>query len=411
MLLSGSNPRCDSRLPHFVLAMCLALAVTSLTGGQARAQTLIWGEEFNGMFDKTWVTVPGMPEPTVFGNPVQYLGAPTTAFETVGSQGVLRMTRIMTTLQRVGFHSSETFPLVNNYVELRVNTLTQDEFHIDGLVELWLIDAANNTNFVRVCLFGSQSSNFRTFQAESSVVGYFEHGYEYQNDTWYRLRLKVEPGTVYAELRSDTDQSLLDSFTFAHDLTLEGSSFRIGVGQWMAFPPGDTRTDSAVDYIRLYGTCLESPTVAIDTHATAACPGQVTEFHATTNVGVLSQATWNRNNVAINTNDPRYTITSVGDSHTLTIPPVQLGDSGVYTLDAEGSCGNAVSEDRPMDVFVSATGDVNEDGVTNGRDIHFFAKLVGNGGLLVPGYCAADMDGSGFVDVADIPLFVTLLVH
>jgi len=403
--------RLFSRFNIHGLAACLALAALLRVTSQARAQTLVWGEEFNAAFSHTWVTTPGLPEPTVVGNPVQYLGAPTTAFQTVDGQGVLRMTRALTTLQRVGFHTSETFPLTDGYVELRVNTLTQDAMHIDGLAELWLIDAADNTNFVRVCLFGSFTSNFRTFQAESSGGAYVENPFDYTNDTWYRLRLRFAPGVVVAEVRSDDDQTLLDSVEYEHDLTTPGSAYQIGVAQWAAFPPGDTVEDSAVDYVRLYATCVEGPSVTIEPHPNVACPGQTTEFHATTHVGTLGEVKWRRNNIDIDLNDTHYTATSAGDNHTLLIDPIRPVDSGTYTLYALGACGSAVSEDSPMTVFASATGDVNEDGVTNGRDIQAFAKLLVNGGFLVPGYCAADMDSSGFVDINDIPQFVARLTQ
>ena len=96
----------------------------------------------------------------------------------------------------------------------------------------------------------------------------------------------------------------------------------------------------------------------------------------------------------------------------LTIDPVTLGDAANYSVVVNDLCGLAFSNIATLTVFSTGGGDVNGDGLTNGRDIQMFADILINSPAGPPsqGFCAADMSGNGLAGIEDIALFVQALL-
>lgn len=97
-------------------------------------------------------------------------------------------------------------------------------------------------------------------------------------------------------------------------------------------------------------------------------------------------------------------IVSGGDTFT---PMVNA--AGTYVLTA--ACDDCEDTDG---VIVSAvtflSGDVNNDGLINGKDVQAFVDVILGSNLSLQGRCAADLDSSGEVDLADISAFVAMLL-
>ena len=95
----------------------------------------------------------------------------------------------------------------------------------------------------------------------------------------------------------------------------------------------------------------------------------------------------------------------------LTIDPVQPGDAGEdYNCIATNACGATTSDHVRLIVFLPASGDGNGSGHTDGADIAGFVSAAVGGGPALGASCSYDMNGDGVVTLADVPLFLVLLL-
>lgn len=74
------------------------------------------------------------------------------------------------------------------------------------------------------------------------------------------------------------------------------------------------------------------------------------------------------------------------------------------------SCGSATTDVATLTVWPTATGDANQDGIIDGRDIQAFANYLAGGWSSMAGWCASDLDSDGWVDVSEVPLLSQLLL-
>jgi hypothetical protein len=167
--------------------------------------------------------------------------------------------------QRVGIVSDATQTGTGGTVEARFNTLTQDGTRIDGLVDLWLLNATDPSKYVRVGLFGSGFSHDRAWDFASSVDGSFaEEGVNYTNDTWYRVRIDATAGNLSVSLWNDAGTTELKHHDFSHNLATLGDTFRVGLGQFLGTTNGNPfTTDSAVDWVSADLSVPEPSTLAL----------------------------------------------------------------------------------------------------------------------------------------------------
>lgn len=223
-------------------------------------------DDFSGpTLDPRWqASLPTMNEadPDAGGSAV-YIGAPNYAFQTLGSDSVLRLSNSMAPHQRVGWSTTDTFSGAFRY-ELRFNTLNQSSAtSIDSFLEIGIIDATDNSRYDITSPYGGEFSSSRRFAAGSSIDNSFNHTFfNYQNDTWYRMVLEGDPGVnLRASLLSDSGTELA-AFNLGHTSDAYASGYRLFLSQALGFPfPGSQfPVDVAVDYARL--TLIPEPSSA-----------------------------------------------------------------------------------------------------------------------------------------------------
>lgn len=97
----------------------------------------------------------------------------------------------------------------------------------------------------------------------------------------------------------------------------------------------------------------------------------------------------------------------------LSVESVDFYDSGTYDVRVSNSCGDITSDGASIGVQVICSGDVNHDGIADGRDIVTFIDILYNhpNGPPSQAFYAADVNWDGLVNADDVPLFVNLLVH
>jgi hypothetical protein len=190
-----------------------------------------------------------------------YHGAPNYAFQTLGSDSVLRLSNSLFPHQRVGWSTTDTFSGAFRY-EVRFNTLTQaGGVSIDAFLEIGILDAANNSRYDITSPYGGNFSSSLRFTAGSSIDNSYNHTfYNYQNNTWYRMVLEGDPGqNIRASLLSDTGTELA-GFNLGHTAAAYGSGYRLFLSQALGEPPGQAPVDVAVDYARF--TLIPEPSSA-----------------------------------------------------------------------------------------------------------------------------------------------------
>jgi hypothetical protein len=197
------------------------------------------------------------------GASAAYVGAPNYAFQTLGSDGVLRLNNSIAAHQRVGWSTTDTYTGAFRY-EVRFNTLNQSSAtSIDSFLEIGIIDASDPSRYDITSPYGGAFSTSRRFAAGSSIDGSFNHTFfDYQNDTWYRMVLEGDPGVnLRASLLSDTGTELA-AFDLGHTAGAYPSGYRVFLSQALGFPfPGSTfPVDVAVDYAQL--TLIPEPSCA-----------------------------------------------------------------------------------------------------------------------------------------------------
>lgn len=98
-------------------------------------------------------------------------------------------------------------------------------------------------------------------------------------------------------------------------------------------------------------------------------------------------------------------------SSLLMIQNVEPDDESLeYFCRVSTVCGATQSQFAALVVHVTGSGDINQDLASNGLDVNQFVELVLDGGPMGAGYCAADMNEDGGVDIDDIELLVHTLL-
>ncbi len=86
------------------------------------------------------------------------------------------------------------------------------------------------------------------------------------------------------------------------------------------------------------------------------------------------------------------------------------GVDAVFRCVTTDDCGSAASHAATLLVFPNGSGDGDVNGVFDGRDISSFVNILTMGSGPGPQDCAVDMDSSGNIDSADLPLFIDALL-
>jgi hypothetical protein len=225
-------------------------------------------DDFSGpTLNHSWqASLPTMKVAEPFAGSTQnatYLGAPNYSFQTLGTDSVLRLSNSMGPHQRVGWSTTDTFSGAFRY-EVRFNTLNQSSAtSIDAFLEIGILDAADTTRYDILSPYGAQFSSDHRFAAGSSIDNAFnETGYNYANNTWYRMVLEGGPGqNLRASLQSDSGTELV-GFNLGHTADAYGAGYRLFLSQALGepFPGSQFPVDVAVDFARL--TLIPEPSSA-----------------------------------------------------------------------------------------------------------------------------------------------------
>jgi hypothetical protein len=233
----------------------------------AAQTTTVFQEDFNGGFGNTWTS--NSAQWPASGN--TFVGAPTGSFSTVGTSQVYLMdTYFPKNQEYAGLLSQASIPASTTEVEARVNTLTQDLQHLDGLFSLSLIDSANPSNYLSFGFFSGNYSTTPLFDWGSSMGDSGETSFAYVSNTWYRFRLtQTSPNQVQVAIYDDTGRAELIGHTFSFSLADLGGSFNIGISQGVGIPynpparTGPYYAESAVNYVTAQATVPEPDSIAL----------------------------------------------------------------------------------------------------------------------------------------------------
>jgi hypothetical protein len=271
-----SNDRSSARLyretptrPILLLVISLFATFWILLGVKSANARVLYSDNFDGpTLSSVWQpSLPDapwrFPQETEFAN---YLGASEYSFEILDGVSVIQLANTLNNAQRVGWSSSlvftpSSFPSKTRIVyEARLNTLNiSSTTGIDELLELWLLDATDESQYDKVELSAPDYGAQRVFNASSSIsnFGYDTGlrnptGFTFNSHTWYRMVLtgsQAEP--VCALILDDTDKHVLISVSLRHTLSSFPSGFRIGLSQSMGAPNAPYPTDVAIDYLKV----------------------------------------------------------------------------------------------------------------------------------------------------------------
>lgn len=134
----------------------------------------------------------------------------------------------------------------------------------------------------------------------------------------------------------------------------------------------------------------------------AVCAGQtVTMSVAAVGGGITYQ--WRKNGVNI----------GGATFPTIIFGSVALADAGSYDVVLNRGCNDVITLSAVLSVHARGSGDVDLNGVVNGRDIAAYLQILLYSplGPVTPAFCAADMNQDGTVTVADTPQFTTKLLN
>lgn len=98
---------------------------------------------------------------------------------------------------------------------------------------------------------------------------------------------------------------------------------------------------------------------------------------------------------------------------TIIFGSVALADAGSYDVVLNRGCNDVITLPAVLSVHARGSGDVDLNGVVNGRDIAAYLQILlfSPLGPVIPAFCAADMNLDGTVTVADTPQFTTKLLN
>jgi hypothetical protein len=257
----------------FLLAVSLFATFWILLEAKSANARVLYYDNFNGpTLSSVWQ--PYLPDaPWRFPQETEsadYLGASEYSFEMLDGVSVIQLSNTLNNAQRVGWSSSlvftpSSFPSKTRIVyEARLNTLDiSSTTGIDELLELWLLDATDESQYDKVELSAPGYGTERVFNASSSIsnFGYDTGlqnptGFTFNSNTWYRMVLmgsQAEP--VRAAILDDTTKRVLISVSLRHTLSSFPSGFRIGMSQSMGLPGAPYPTDVAIDYLKVSSGC------------------------------------------------------------------------------------------------------------------------------------------------------------
>jgi hypothetical protein len=239
-----------------------ALICAACFHAPALAQNQLFFEGFDGGYAHIWDATPGIIPtettiPLVEQQSVTHVGDIGRSWITVDGYPVLQANVVQAaSWSRYGAVTTDAFALTYGTVEARINTLDQNETNIDGLFELWLLNADDHTKNVHVALFSDNNSVNRSWIYTLSgsefptVAPDTLPPFEYADNTWYRVRITQLPGfPLRVSVWSDDALTQHVCHEFDTTLTSVGSRFQIGISQFMGGPHLTNSLLSAVDYV------------------------------------------------------------------------------------------------------------------------------------------------------------------
>lgn len=262
---------------RFIVCTGLVTCVLFMVQGAAAFADWNFREDFNGSFANTWTSqASDLPSKMYTNWGPNYGGAPAGSFVTLDGSSCYRMTNGLSDMTYVAWESQEVLAGSTGRAEARINTLTQDPHHLDGLFQMTLFSTTNSAYYVNLALWADRYSFYRamycTVGTPDASVSYLREAGSptaFADNTWYRLTLDALPGQIVFSIWDDTGTQQLASLSTLNtakpgspvQLSDLGSSFKLAFGQSMGIPkmnndgvsghpyPGPYYNDGAVDWI------------------------------------------------------------------------------------------------------------------------------------------------------------------
>lgn len=179
------------------ISAILMLGVLALS---VMAQRWNFREEFNGRFSKIWTSTndslpkenlqPFRPATVSIGGAHDY------TFTTVDNAKVIRLNKIFYSMWiRHGMISQEILHGSVGEIEARINTLDVGASNIDGLFDLWLVNAADHSKYVRFGLVNDRTGKIPSWNFSTSTGCYSTDdkgnmpALDFASNNWYRVRI------------------------------------------------------------------------------------------------------------------------------------------------------------------------------------------------------------------------------
>jgi hypothetical protein len=241
-------------------ALALAIILLMTFAANARAQTTLFFDDFNGptLNPAFQASLPSLGS-TI---DVTYLGAPNYSYGTLDGASVLRLTNTLDTRQRRGWSTSSSFAVTDFRYEMRFNVLVQSPTtSIDRFLEAWLIDPADPSRYINAGPNGAQYGVVRYLSAISSIDGLSQsQPFNYQDNTWYRLVItRAANQNIRASLFADDGTTELIGQTFGFNASAFPAGFQLGLAQSTGVPGAPYPVDVAIDYVRLTTSAVPEP--------------------------------------------------------------------------------------------------------------------------------------------------------
>lgn len=154
--------------------------------------------------------------------------------------------------------------------------------------------------------------------------------------------------------------------------------------------------------------CDESPSPEISTSPAdqMTCAGQSVLFEVMATGQPPLSFQWRRNG------DSLEDVGGISGSQsaTLQISVTTPDDSGSYDCLVSNLCGSTPSRPAELSVFLSGSGDPNDDGLVDGLDVQGMVDALLFSGQPAGPYCACEMNGDGIVTQADVPILVSMML-
>ena len=172
----------------------------------------------------------------------------------VDGNDVLRMTSVMTDMQRQGFGSIQTFTapaatLTVDFKTLALHDLSvpaANQSNIDGLLEVYLINP-NDQRFLGISIFASSfgDPNERMIQFSDSLGGTSSFTVGWQYDTYYRFVLSSDGTTTHLSFQTSGGSEIAGRNLNQSFASL--GAYDIAISQRMGTPSGQYYSDVALN--------------------------------------------------------------------------------------------------------------------------------------------------------------------